>query len=398
MAAPPPNLIRAANDRAALQALVDRGPLTRPEIGALLGLSKPTASQLLSRLQDGGLVIPEGIREGSPGRAAELYRINPHIAHVACFDVTPERIETLIADVTGTVTATFSLPVTGRPQSPDGVIDRLRAALAGVRAQAGMAGSDIHQAVIGVQGALNPATGRLGYAAHLPGWRMPDLLTALRDGLGVPTTVENDVNLVALAELKHGSARDHRNFVLLWAADGLGMAVVVEGALYRGATGGAGEIGYMPVPGAAVPHPSGRPANYGYHALSGGPTVLKVLRSYGFRGATPAAAMQSAARAWGAPAEATAQRAQAAFVDIADRIATGLAAIVAVLDPEIVVLSGDVLLTGGQPLRELIERRLHTMTIPKPPLRLSTLTGNPVLSGALDRALTDVRDRLFTAR
>src|SRR5688572_17065710 len=96
-----PNLIRAVNDRAALQALADRGPLTRPEIGALLGLSKPTASQLLSRLQEAGLVIPEGIREGGPGRAAEVYRINPDIAHVACFDATPGMIDAVIADVTG---------------------------------------------------------------------------------------------------------------------------------------------------------------------------------------------------------------------------------------------------------------------------------------------------------
>lgn len=397
MAQPAPNLIRAANDRAALQALVDRGPLTRPEIGALLGLSKPTASQLLSRLQEAGFVVPEGIREGGPGRAAELYRINPHIAHVACFDVTPERIEALVADVTGTVRGRVRLELSDQADRPGSVIDRLRAALTEACTRAGVSHADLHHAVIGVQGALNPATGRLGYAAHLPDWRIPDLLRTLSDGLGVPTSVENDVNLVALAEMAQGVARSHRNFVLLWASDGLGMALVLEGSLYRGATGGAGEVGYMPVPGAPIPHPSERPATYGYHALTGGATVLKVLRSYGFRGATPAAAMQAAARAWAAPAPATAERAASAFRDVANRLATGLAAVVAVIDPDLVVLAGDVLLAGGHPLRELVEQELHTMTIPKPPLRLSTLEGNPVLSGALERAVTETRDRLFSA-
>ncbi|MEV4090395.1 helix-turn-helix domain-containing protein, partial [Nonomuraea fuscirosea] len=88
-----PSLLRAINDRAALRALIERGPLTRPEIGALTGLSKPTASQLLLRLQRAGLVVLDGVREGLPGRTAEVYRINPAAAYVGALDVTPGRIE-----------------------------------------------------------------------------------------------------------------------------------------------------------------------------------------------------------------------------------------------------------------------------------------------------------------
>lgn len=386
-----PNLIRAANDRAAYEALASRGPLTRPEIGALLGLSKPTASQLLIRLQEAGLVELEGMREGGPGRAAELYRINPKVAHVACCDVTPERIETVVADVTGTVVGMHTLAST-----PDGeVIDDLKKALAGACHAASLPVGAVRQCVIGIQGALNPMTRKLGYAAHMPAWRLPDLPAALQSGLGVPVAVENDVNLVAMAELAGGAARGVRNFVLLWAADGLGLAIVINGALYRGATGGAGEIGYMPVPGATIPHPSERPANYGFHALAGGPTLVKVLRAHGFRGATPDEAMRAAMRAWEAPAPATAQRAEQALEEVATRLATGLAAVVSVMDPEMVILAGDVLTAGHQPLRRKLEERLHGMTIPKPPLRLSELTGNPVLTGALGQATATIRDRLF---
>ncbi|GAA4323154.1 hypothetical protein GCM10023178_35350 [Actinomadura luteofluorescens] len=71
-----PSLLRAINDRAALEALLARGPLTRPQISDLTGLSKPTASQLLARLEQAGLVVRDGVREGLPGRTAELYRIN----------------------------------------------------------------------------------------------------------------------------------------------------------------------------------------------------------------------------------------------------------------------------------------------------------------------------------
>ncbi|WP_246265095.1 ROK family transcriptional regulator, partial [Acrocarpospora pleiomorpha] len=272
-----PSLLRAINDRAALEALLDRGPLTRPELGALTGLSKPTASQLLARLQEAGLVVLDGIREGLPGRTAELYRINAGAAYVAALDVTPARIEVAMADLTGAVVAEHRLPTPGRTAGD--VVERVRAALAG----AGHGLPAPSRVVIGIQGAIDPATGRLGYAAHIPGWHIPDLLGTLRDGLGVPVDVENDVNLVAMAEQAHGIARGHRDFVLLWADEGIGAALVLGGRLHRGATGGAGEVGYMPAVGAPTAREVGKRADHGFQALSGGPAVLRVLRGHGLR-------------------------------------------------------------------------------------------------------------------
>jgi predicted NBD/HSP70 family sugar kinase len=80
---------------------------------------------------------------------------------------------------------------------------------------------------------------------------------------------------------------------------------------------------------------------------------------------------------------------------VALRLATGLAAVTSVLDPELVVLTGDVALAGGELLRAGIERQLHAMTIPRPPIRLSTVAGNPVLTGALELAVGAVRDEVF---
>jgi len=80
-----PRLLRSINDRAALELLLAHGSLTRPEIGRLTGLSKPTASLLLARLQEAGLVVFDGTREGHTGRTAELYRINPDASYVAAW-------------------------------------------------------------------------------------------------------------------------------------------------------------------------------------------------------------------------------------------------------------------------------------------------------------------------
>ncbi|NUP00698.1 MAG: ROK family transcriptional regulator, partial [Nonomuraea sp.] len=147
-----PSLLRAINDRAALQALLERGSLTRPELGALTGLSKPTASQLLSRLQEAGLVVLDGIREGLPGRTAEVYRINPAAAYVGALDVTPDRIEAKVADITGTIVGSYTLPTPRRPGGE--LVDRLGAALAGANPP-----DKLRRVVIGVQAAIDPATG-----------------------------------------------------------------------------------------------------------------------------------------------------------------------------------------------------------------------------------------------
>jgi predicted NBD/HSP70 family sugar kinase len=399
-----PSLLRAINDRAALQALLERGPLTRPEIGALTGLSKPTASQLLLRLQEAGLVVPGGVREGLPGRTAEVYRLNPSAAYVAALDVTRTHIDARVADITGAVVGEYRQPTPARPddspgasrdagQATEDAVRNVRAALDGAHAPAAL-----RHVVVGVQGAPDPGTGALGYATaeDLPGWLVPDLVATLGRRLGVRVAVENNVNLVAQAEQAHGSARGHRDFVLLWADEGLGAALVLGGRLHRGATGGAGEIGYMPAPGAPTARETGRYGDHGYQALGGGPAVLRILRSYGVRGGDPAAAVSQAVRAAGSGGR-EAPAALAGLRDVAGRLAVGLASITAVVDPEIVVLTGGTLLAGGELLRGLVEEELHALTIPRPPLLLSAVEGNPVLAGALDLALAAARDEVFSS-
>ncbi|WP_198169472.1 ROK family transcriptional regulator [Herbidospora daliensis] len=382
-----PSLMRAINEGRALRVLLDRGPLTRPEIGELTGLSKPTAFQLLARLQEAGLVVADGIRAGQPGPTAEIYRINPDAAYVAALDVTHDRISVQIADLTGTIRGAHTLP----QGTPDPLVDRLAAAIAA----AGPPGP-LRRIVIGVQGAVDPTTGLLSYATDedLPGWRIPDLLPTLREGLGTEVDVENDVNLVALAEQAHGAAGDHSDFVLLWADEGLGSALVIGGRLHRGFFGGAGEVGYMPTPGVATARDGGRFGHHGYQALVGGPAVHDLLRTYGVEAPDFSRAM-TAAVALSQGTDRAAEEARAGLRLVASRLAVGLAAIASVVDPGLVVLTGGLPTAGGEVLRDLVERELHALTHSRPQVRLSALEGNPVLAGALELGLTSVREELF---
>ena len=164
-----PRVLRAMNDRAALDLLLEHGTLSRTRIGKLTGLSKPTASQLLARLEAAGLVRATGTTEGRPGPSAQLYALNPDAGHAAGLDVNQHRIRAAVADITGTVTGEYELRTGGR--TGDGVVRQVTDALDGAVKAAGIAPDEVRRLVIGTPGAFDPATGRLRYASHLPGWR-----------------------------------------------------------------------------------------------------------------------------------------------------------------------------------------------------------------------------------
>ncbi|MGW4384699.1 ROK family transcriptional regulator [Kitasatospora sp. NPDC004531] len=382
-----PSLLRAINDRAALELLLANGPLSRTQIGSLTGLSKPTASQLLARLEAAGLVVPVGTTAGGPGPNAQLYQVNPSAGYVAGLDVTSTAVRVAVADITGVTLAEHQVSCKARPAAE--TVERVAEAVAETVRQAQLSPGALREAVIGIGGAPDPVTGKLRYASHLPGWHSPRLVEELTAAIGAPVTIENDVNLAAVAEQSVGAAAGCEDFVLLWAEEGIGAAIVLAGRLHRGFTGGAGEVGYMPVPGAPVSVSARRKHTGGFQDLAGEPAVLALARAHGLRGAD---APQAVAAALDAPGG------EAFLAELAERLAVGLAVIASVVDPELVVLSGGTTTAGGERLRELVQQALGRMSLPRPEVRLSALPGSPVLAGALQRALATARDALFSTR
>ncbi|MBA2949284.1 ROK family transcriptional regulator [Streptomyces himalayensis] len=388
-----PRVLRAMNDRAALDLLLEHGPLSRTRIGKLTGLSKPTASQLLARLEAAGLVIATGTSEGLPGPSAQLYAVNPAAARVAGLDVTPTGIRAAVADITGRTVGTYELPTPGR--SAQGAIERVLHALDGAAKDAGLHRTDIHRLVIGTPGAFDPTTGNLRYASHLPGWHSPRLLEELAAALGpLPFEVENDVNLAAVAEQRIGEAQGCENFTLLWGERGFGAAVVIGGRLHRGATGGAGEVAFLPLPGAPLVRNVARSNAGGFEELAGRRAILRLARDHGLT-PPPGGSLTQKAAAVVAEAARTPEAGEAVLAEYATRLATGLAAIVAVVDPELIVLAGAVITAGGEQLRSLIQSELAELAVPRPVIRLSTMPDHPVLCGALQSALGATRDEVF---
>ncbi|GGY77577.1 hypothetical protein GCM10010300_21960 [Streptomyces olivaceoviridis] len=273
-----PSTARALNDRLALRLLQQEGPLTAGQLKQLTGLSRPTVADLVDRLTASGLITVVGESgEQRRGPNARLYGIVADRAHLAALDVRTEGVFVLVSDLLGRVLAEASVPI-----GPDaGTGPAVEQAVAAVESAAKEAGADrLHTVGIGAPGLIDPATGDLRDSVGLPAWHR-SLAVTLQDRLpGARVTVENETNLAALAEQREGAARDRDTFVLLWLGHGVGAAVVLDGALRRGASGGTGEIGFLPVPGTAT-LPSAGDCAGGFHSLTGAAAVTSLAAECG---------------------------------------------------------------------------------------------------------------------
>ncbi|MDX2555490.1 ROK family transcriptional regulator [Streptomyces stelliscabiei] len=402
-----PSTARAINDRLALRLLQQEGPLTAGQLKQLTGLSRPTVADLVERLTAAGLIGVVGESgEQRRGPNARLYGIVADRAHLAALDVRTESVTVVVADLLGTELARASVPIAGDA----GTGPAVEQAVALVERAAKEAGADrLHTVAIGAPGLIDPATGELRDSSGLPAWHRR-LVAALGERLPARVLVENETNLAALAEQRDGAARDRDTFVLLWLGLGTGAAVVLDGHLRRGASGGTGEIGFLPVPGTTTV-PSATDCEGGFHSLAGATAVAALATAHGVTAeavpSEPHAATLVRAATAGPPPSDTATRQpgpglppgepdRARFLDaLADRVAIGAASVVAVLDPGCVVLGGEVGQAGGVELAGRVGQRLAAMSPLPTEVRAGGLGGAAVLRGALLMAREAAQDELF---
>ncbi|MEU2666971.1 ROK family transcriptional regulator [Micromonospora sp. DT46] len=377
-----PRLLRALNDRAALELLLERGPLTRARLGELTGLSKVTASQLVERLEERGLVTRVGEQAGGRGPNAQLYAVRPGSAHVVGVDVGADRVVAACADITGAVIGRVEQSVRDT-DDPVGVVHN---AVVQAASSAGAQLASVRRIVLGTPGLVDPGTGDITFAFNLPRWHT-GLLAALRDDLHTQVVFENDVNLAAVAEAQSGAAQGLTDFVLVWVGAGVGLAIVLGGRLHHGSSGAAGEIGYLPVPGAPIPRDVSRRAKPAFQQLIGADAVRDLARAHGYPDDSGAVAVRAAV------ADGTAGGPM--LDEVARRLALGVASTCVVLDPPLVVLAGEVGQAGGAALAERVQHEVAAITLVRPRVVPTGLTEEPILRGALRTALDAVRDEVF---
>jgi predicted NBD/HSP70 family sugar kinase len=361
-----------------------QGPLSRAQTARISGLSKPTISLTLAGLLEAGLVREVGRSRGDRGPSALLYELNPLAGWVVGIDVGRKWVRAAIADIAGTIVARRD--ERAKVSSAKTLIGQIGGIARRLASEAGVHWKQVNHAVLGSPGVFDPAHGYMAMAPNLPGWGRHGLVEAVRDELGTNVNFENDVNLSALAERAYGHGRNVSNFAFLSIGTGIGMALVIDGQLYRGAHGAAGEIAYMPL-GMGDPHDPANRRRGAFEEAAAAAGVIRMARKLGMRMPQTPEKIFTAARRGHVVASRVVQ-AEAA------RLALAIATVAPVLDPELVILGGGIG-RNGDLLLEPIERELRQLLPFRPRVVISALGEDAVLRGAVVTALEVARDSVF---
>ncbi len=360
-----PTWLRTHNDRAAFRLMLEHGPLSRSRLGELSGMSKPTAGQMIARLERVGLVGPAGEVTGARGPSAVAWGVRPDSRIGVAMSVLEDEIEAVVVDPTGADHPVAVLRV-GTDRSP---VADVEAAVRAACGAAGIAPGAVSGVVIGVQASFDVAADRLSLTDTLPGWPECGARAELVRETGLEVVIENDVNLAALAE---GAATGLTDFAYLWLGAGLGAGIRSGGVLHTGSAGSAGEIGYLEAPRSAA---SIDPDALDLTDLAGGPALIRLLGAASFPDAVAAL-----------PGN------EAALASLAERVALVIEPLCAVTDPALVVLGGPTAQAGGERLAALVQERV---TLRRPvPVVAGRAGDRPVLLGARRLLLDTIRQHL----
>jgi predicted NBD/HSP70 family sugar kinase len=316
------------------------------------------------------------MRTGAPGRAAVLYEVRPEAGYVLALDVGSQFLRGAISDLAGTVRARSSMR-TEAATGQDRVVELSRLAES-LCAEAGLALAAITQTVLGSPGVYDPGRDALRLAGPLPGWERPAVLTQLRAAFGPSLMLENDIDAAALAERAHGHGRDVESFAFVSVGTGIGLGLILNGHLHRGAHGAAGEIAYLPLDHGEATDARDARRRGRLEAAASAAGIVRAARRAGMRGSVSAREVFAAADRGDA-------RAMKVVADEALLVAKAVCAVVAVADPELIVIGGGIGQAAG--FLDAVARDVPRFAPVLPELRVSALGTEAVVDGCLAAGL-----------
>lgn len=352
----------------------------RPALAQKIGLSRMAVSELLAGLETRGLVQIAGAIGGVPGRSQLSYAIKADAAMAVGFDIGGTKVAGALSDLRGQILAEVTEPTV--QTGAEDLVAQLGQMTTALCEQAGVPRFRLRVGAVGVPAAVHPETADLSLAGNLPGLEGANLRTALAEAMGVDVLIDNDVNLALLAEVGLGSAQGKQNVAFVALGTGIGAALMINGRLLRGAHGGAGEIGYMPLWRIDAP---------------GVPSLEEQVGEAGIRRAYVAAGGDAAHTVRDIfVAEEAGDRAAMVALDAAgEHVARAMLAMLALVDPDMIVLGGSI---GARP--EFIARVEHKVlgTWGRPvQLVRSQSGGRAGLLGSLELARRHMLEEMFGA-
>jgi predicted NBD/HSP70 family sugar kinase len=403
-AATTPAYMRRTNATLVLQAIRDHGPLSRTDVAKLTGLSKPTVNTIVSSLSAQGYIRESGsrsVKQERPGPRATSLSFVADVGFVLGLDLGATRLAAMVTDLTGRSLAYEQLQLEDPAylERPEQFMRAVEQLVSATLASADVPRDRLWSVGIGVPGFIDQEQGSLKLAPAFAEWRNVPLRQMLVSHFTCPVFIENEVQLSVLAEQRWGVAKDVQNAVFLHLGSGIGMGLLIRGEIFRGADGFAGEVGFMDIP----DDEDATPFNFGsFEWAAGGLAYARHGRRAVENGESPRLAELAKNRPDGVNAEMVFQAAregdpaaQRIVQTLVGRLATGVANICCVLNPEMVILGAGLSRAGAVLLDPLRERVAALIPLPPRHMTISALSGRSVVLGAAERALRAVEDNRF---
>ncbi|MET9882801.1 ROK family transcriptional regulator [Streptomyces sp. NPDC006430] len=379
--------LHRANLERVVRAVRLAGSLTQAEIARSTGLSAATVSNIVRELKDGGTVEVTDTSAG--GRRARSVSLSGDAGIVIGVDFGHTHLRVAVGNLAHQVLAEEAAPLDVDASWTDG-FDRAEALVGQLIAGIGVGLEKVIGVGLGVPGPIDVESGTLGSTAILPGWAGINPRQELSRRLGVPVYVDNDANLGALGELVWGSGRGVKDLAYIKVASGVGAGLVINGQIYRGPGGTAGEIGHITLDESG---PVCRCGNRGcLETFAAARYVLPLLQSTHGPELTMERVVELARE--GDPG------CRRVIADVGRHVGSGVANLCNVLNPSRVVLGGSLAEAGElvlAPIRESVGR----YAIPSAARQLSVLTGSlggrAEVLGALALVLSEMGDSTLLA-
>ena len=379
-----PSLMREINERSVLDILRAEGTLHAAQVARLIGLSKPTTADILRTLSEHGLIHEYLPGAEDPKRARSVYEAISDVKVCLGIDIGSRFIRTAVGDLNGEMRAQQSVAV--KSLTLKDLVTAMHSAVDQSLKASGYSLSDVASIVVGTPGVINQETGVISIAGTISSLDGVNLSALIEKEFGVTPKLENDINLVTVAEQSSGKGISVENFAVLSVGSGLGSGLVLNGKLLRGHHGAAGEVFYVPF---------GDPTDTHRTATNpSGDAIASLARTLAKKHKKSLLVEPFSTIEILNAAKNDDPLAKEVVAIEAERIALYIASISAITDVELVVLAGGI---GRQaeffmkPIKELVSK-----AVPFPPrIEISTLGDTGILVGALSIATKIACDLVF---
>ncbi|MGN9839331.1 ROK family protein [Nonomuraea sp. H19] len=397
--------MREVNAAAILRRLRAETSMSVSALAKAVGLSRQAVTRSLNALAEEGLVEFGSLDRDSnrAGRPAQLVRFRAEAGHVLGLSISPQDVRVAVADLAGAVTAADAVQLGAGP-SGEQVVETLLATVDRTLRATGITTGDLWFASVGTPGIVDPAAGVIKLIPSMPGLAGDVLLRRLKETLGCPIYLDNDVKLATQGERWRDAERREDSLVMVHWGERVGAGIVLNGELYRGASNDAGDVGFLDLftgGESTGPSASRHPHGLGpFEDRVGGEEIVRQAKAAAGRAGDDAflARIEAAGElAFEAVLDAVVDGRPAALeaIDVvARRFAKGIAVIRAILNPRLVVIGGP-LTRCGETLLAALRRHLSGEPLDQPALEVSTLQEDAVVHGALLHSLDEIERTRF---